>query len=206
MKQFIPSWLEKLIFKATLERLSVDQLRRKMIALQLAEKRVCAEIEKGEKIKTKLFEDGSRAPSDLQRLQAAHKFEAMDRKLKSLQQNWLRNLKNQRVIEGLLEMKAHDNQNVVEDFGLNAEEIAVTVQEKKVKQELASQTTNEIIEAFDDSLDSESSSEISEGVRSVMERMVEAGEKTFQDKAFEGAHQAHNAHQNRSHVFSEDRG
>ncbi|MEY4568317.1 MAG: hypothetical protein RLY14_3287 [Planctomycetota bacterium] len=205
MKQFIPAWLGKLVFKSNFDRLSVDQLRRKMIALQLAEKRACSEIERGEKVKAKLFEENSsKSSSDRQRLQAAYKIREMERKLQALEQQWTANLKNQRIVEGLLQMKTRDNRNVVDDFGLNAEEIAVTLEDERIQAEISNQRADAIVDTINDSFASDYFREIPEDVRMIMDNLGKESERNFQDKAFEGAQQAAEAHHTRSHVFSEN--
>jgi hypothetical protein len=205
MKQFIPVWLGKFVFKSSFERLSVDQLRRKMIALQLAEKRVCPEIERLEKVKARLFEENSsKSSSDRQRLQAAYKIKEIDRKLQSLDQQWTMNLKNQRVVEGLLQIKTKYNRNVVEELGLNSDEIAVAIEDERIQEEIANQKTDVIIDTFNDGLALDYHREVPEDVRMIMESMGKESERNFQDKAFEGTQRAAEAFSTRSHVFSEN--
>ena len=101
MKRMIAWITGKTWEKTSIDRLPIDDLRRRSILLRNEEKKLQSEIETTEKAKETLFEQGSsKEISDRQRRQAAMKIADLDLRLKDLDRNWNRICKDQKIVDG----------------------------------------------------------------------------------------------------------
>jgi hypothetical protein len=165
MKRMITWITGKIWEKSSIDRISIDDLRRRTILLRNEEKKLQCEIEATEKAKETLFEQGSAKDiSDRQRRQVAMKIADLDRRLKDLDGNWNRICKDHKIVDGLIriktEKKYQTGRNLLPD--VDPEDVRNWIEENLVSIQLENEKADQILGLFNQEHNVESTLDLGE--------------------------------------------
>jgi hypothetical protein len=179
MKRMLQMIFGKWSVKSSVERLTLDDLRRQVIILNNEEKKLNSEIEATEKAKMRFFEQASgKDISDRQRMQAAQKIADLDQRLKDIDRRWHKLCKDRKIVEGIIRIKNEKLNPTTGYFllDLDPEEVRNWVEKNDVDIEIANDKSNQIVELFNHEASFESSFPMSDAVQSVYQQLCEQRE------------------------------
>ncbi|MBL8874119.1 MAG: hypothetical protein JNK90_30375 [Planctomycetaceae bacterium] len=182
MKRMIAWITGKTWEKTSIDRLPIDDLRRRSILLRNEEKKLQSEIETTEKAKETLFEQGSsKEISDRQRRQAAMKIADLDLRLKDLDRNWNRICKDQKIVDGLIRIKTEKKYQTVRNFlpDVDPQDVRNWIEENLVSLQLEDEKADQIIGLFDQEPPIESNHLMGEAQTEIYLQLCSHSESTF---------------------------
>jgi hypothetical protein len=103
--------------KKSLDKVSVDELRKEKIALEQQEVKFSRQIGKLEQQKTDLFRKGTELTSDREQKVLARKIKDFDSQAQNLDQNGKFINRQLRILNGFMQLK--ENENLLKNYGLS---------------------------------------------------------------------------------------